>query len=254
MKKLIIRITAGIVLLLVLAIIAIFFSLNSIVKKAVQTVGPRMMKVEVRLRGASVSPLSGNGRLTGLFVGNPEGFTTPSAITVGDIQVALQIASVLSETLVVEEVSIQAPEITIEGNLSGNNLSKILSNLETASGAEKPDKGNSPAKTAPSEKKFFVKDLRVNGGQIHASLNTPLGSKAGTLPLPELHLQNIGSRENGVTAAELSRQIMKPLLASVSKAVAERLPELGKGVQEMGKGAANPAGKTVEELKGLFKK
>jgi hypothetical protein len=255
MKKLIIRIAIGVAVLLVVSIVVIFISLNSIVKKAVETVGPRLTKVEVRLGGVSVSPLSGNGRLTGLFLGNPEGYKTASAITVGDIKVGLQPSSVLSDTLVLEDVNIQAPEITLEGNLNGNNLSKILSNLEDAGGADNSHKSDPPASTAKkSEKKFFVKDLLIKGGQIHVSFTTPLGGESATLPLPELHLENIGSRENGVTAAELSRQIMKPLLASISKAVAEKLPNLTKGVQGMGKNAAGQAGKAVEELKGLFKK
>ena len=137
MKKLIIRIAVGLVVLVVIALAVVFFSLNSIVKKGVETVGPKLTKVEMRLGGVNLSPLSGNGRLSDLFVGNPEGYHTASAIKVGDINVGLQVGSVLSDTLVVEGVNIQAPEITLEGSLSGNNLSKILDNLNAAAGEEK---------------------------------------------------------------------------------------------------------------------
>ena len=58
------------------------------------------------------------------------------------------------------------------------------------------------------------KDLLVKGGKIHAGITTPVGSRSATLPLPEVHLQNIGSPDHGVTAAELSRQILESLLAS----------------------------------------
>ena len=71
-----------------------------------------------------------------MFVGNPEGYQTPSAIKLGDIALAVEPGSLLSDTLVVDEINIQAPEITFEGTLSGNNLSKILQNLEAATGAE----------------------------------------------------------------------------------------------------------------------
>jgi len=250
MKKLIIRIVAVVVILLVLAIVVVFFSLNSIVKKGVETAGPKVTKVDVRLGSAKLSPLSGNGQLSDLFVGNPEGYKTPSAIKVGDVKVGVELGSVLGDTLVVNEVNIQAPEITFEGSLSGNNLSKILANVEAASPSDTTEK---PA-TKKSEKKFYVKDLLVKGGKINVSITTPLGSQSGTLPLPELHLQNIGSRENGVTAAELAKQIIKPLLASVSKTVAERAADLGKGVQDFTKGASGSVDKAAQELKGLFKK
>jgi len=254
MKKLIIRIAVALVVLVVIALAVVFFSLNSIVKKGVETVGPKLTKVEMRLGGVNLSPLSGNGRLSDLFVGNPEGYHTASAIKVGDINVGLQVGSVLSDTLVVEGVNIQAPEITLEGSLSGNNLSKILDNLNAAAGEEKPAKTEKPEPTVKkSEKKFFVKDVLVKGGQIHVSI-TALAGKTATLPLPELHLQNIGSRENGVTAAELSKQILTPLLASVTKAVGENLADLGKNAQDLGKGAVNDVDKAAKGLKGLFKK
>ena len=146
MKKLFVRILMGAVILIVIALVVIFFSLNSIVKKGVETVGPRLTKVEMRLGSAKLSPLSGNGRLSKLFVGNPEGYKTPSAIQVGDIKVGLEIGSVLSDTLVVDKVDIQAPEITFEGSLSGNNLSKILDNIEAATGGEKPAEKTDGAK------------------------------------------------------------------------------------------------------------
>jgi len=252
MKKLFVRILMGAVILLVIALVVIFFSLNSIVKKGVETVGPRLTKVEMRLGSAKLSPLSGNGSLSKLFVGNPEGYKTPSAIQVGDIKVGLEIGSVLSDTLVVDKVDIQAPEITFEGSLSGNNLSKILDNIEAATGGEKPAEKTDGAKK--SQKKFFVKDLLVKGGQIHVGITTPLGSQSATLPLPDVHLQNIGSRDNGVTAAELSRQILKPLLASATKAVGEWMANLGKGVQGLGKDAAGQLDKATEGIKGIFKK
>src|ERR1043165_6006064 len=90
MKKLVIRIALGVVILVIVALVVVFFSLNTIVKKGVETVGPKLTQVDMRLKAAELSPLSGNGRLTGLFVGNPQGYQTPSAIQVGDIKVGLR--------------------------------------------------------------------------------------------------------------------------------------------------------------------
>ena len=249
MKKIIIRTVLGVVVLLLVGLVVLFFSLNSIFKRGVETVGPKLTKVDVRLGSANLSPLSGRGQLSGLFVGNPEGYKTPSAIQVGDIKVGVQPSSVLSDTMVVDEVNIQAPEITFEGTLTGNNLSKILDNIEAASGS---DKTNTSAKKG--EKKFFVKDLLIKGGKINLSISTPLGGKSATLPLPELRLQNIGSRDKGVTAAELAEEIMKPILASATKAAAESLAGLGNSLPGIGKDAGGELDKAAQGLKGLFKK
>lgn len=250
MKKLLIRLAIGLALLVVAALIAVFLSLNSIAKKGVENVGPKLTKADVRLGSANLSPFSGQGRLTRLFVGNPEGYKTPSAIQVGDVKIGVQVSSLMSETLVIDEITLEAPEITFEGNLSGNNLSKILDNIEAATGGDKPE--TSPG--AKSEKKFFVKEFLVKSGKINVSFNTPLGGTSGSLVLPEVHLQNVGSREKGVTAAELSKQLMKPILAAATKAVAENVSGLGKSAGEIGKGATDQLNKAAQGMKDLFKK
>src|ERR1700677_323949 len=159
MKKIIIRIFAVLVLLVVVALVAVFFSLNSIVKKAVETLGPQMTKVEVRLGSADISPFSGSGKLSKLFVGNPEGFKTPFAVQMDSVKVGVQIGSVMSDTIVINEVNVQSPEITFDGGLSGNNLNKILDNVNSASASSaKSNTVQTPSGPKP-EKKFIVKDF-----------------------------------------------------------------------------------------------
>src|SRR5689334_10844509 len=139
MKKLIVRILLGVVALGIIALVVVFFSLNSIVKKGVETVGPQITKVDVKLDAANISPFGGSGQLTKFVVGNPEGYKTPSAIQVGDVKVAVKVGSVFSDTIVVDSINIQAPEITLEGTLTGNNLSKILDNLSSTEEKEKKE-------------------------------------------------------------------------------------------------------------------
>ena len=250
MKKLIIRIGIVIVVLLVVAVVAVFLSLNSIVKKGVETVGPELTKVKITLGGVSLSPLSGSGRLSELFVGNPEGYKTESAIKVGDINVSVQIGSVMGDTIVVNSVKIKAPEITFEGGLGGNNLSKILDNVTAATGGGKTaDK----AETAKSGgKKIIIKDLVIEDAKLHASL-TGLGGKQLTLPLPPLHLTDIGAKENGLTAGEAIKQTLTPLLASITDVVKSGITNIGKGVGDVGKEAGSKLNKATESIKGLFK-
>src|SRR5579883_3150169 len=105
MKKILARIAIAVVVLILAALLVVFFSLNSIVKKGVETVGPMITKTEVKLGSADISPFSGGGRLTKLFVGNPEGFKAPSAMEFGDIKVGVQVSSLTSAVIVVNEVN-----------------------------------------------------------------------------------------------------------------------------------------------------
>ncbi len=237
MKKIVIRVVLALVCLGVLALVILFFSLNGIVKKGVETVGPRLTGVEVTLGAAEISPFSGSGKLTKIFVGNPEGYKTPSAIAVGSAQVVVKVGSVLSDVIVIDEINVQEPEITLEGSFSGNNLTKILSNVEGANNGQPPPKpANAPAEpaTPKKQKKFIVKDFVINGGKINLSLNLPvLGGHSATAPLPPIHLTNIGVAEGGVTASELVLTIGKPLVTAVLKAAEAEVGSLGKGAQDL---------------------
>jgi hypothetical protein len=254
MKKIIIRICTILILLVILALVVVFFSLNSIVKKGVETVGPKLTKVDVKLGSADISPFSGSGKLSKLFVGNPADFKTPYAMQMDSIKVAVQIGSVTSDTIIINEVDIESPEIQFDGGLSGNNLSKIQDNL---SSDDAKTASTTPASSGgeKKQKKFIVKDLVLKGAKVHLNI-TGLGvPMSATVPIPDIHLQNVGEKTGGVTAAELCQQVMKPLYDSIYKAAADLASGAVKNVENLGKGAV---GQVTTNLPGgigdLFKK
>lgn len=247
MKKWALRIVVVGIVLAVVAIGALFYFLNDIVKTGFETAGPQLTKSEMRLAKANLSPFSGAAHITGLFVGNPEGWKSESAMKVGDVKVALNVRSVLSDVVIVDSIHIKAPEITYETDLRGSNLGRILENIEAFAGGEKQGATNTPA----SSKRFRVKDIQIQGAKVHLS---GLGRQV-TVPLADIHLQNIGTDDKAVTAAELSRQILQVLLASVTKAAAEAATSLTQGLGNAGKGLmTNQLDKAAGGLKDLLKK
>ena len=255
MKKLIIR---GVVVLLVLLVLAVgvsIYFLGSIVKKGVETVGPQITRTEIKLDSATLSLLSGSGKLKGLLVGNPEGFKTPSAIKVGSVSVGVVAGSVFSDKVHVTQVNVQAPEITFEGGLKGNNLSKLLDNVQAATGGS--DKTSATSKD--KSRKLQVDDFVISGGKINLSIDVgPLGGESATVPLPEIHLSNLGSGPDGITAADLTAKVLKELLQAAIPAAEKAVVDLGKGatgiVKEAGKTATDEVGKATKGIGDLFKK
>src|SRR5690348_83104 len=106
MKRRLVGIALLLVLLAVGAIVVASFSVGSIIKKGVETAGPKITKVTVKLESASLAVLSGSGELRGLLVGNPEGFKTPSAIQIGSIAVTVSPRSVFSDKVVVHSIAV----------------------------------------------------------------------------------------------------------------------------------------------------
>src|SRR5512137_1026009 len=107
MKKLIIRLIIALVVVVILAVLAVSLFLDGAIKRGVETFGPKLTKVDVKLDSVSVSLLSGAGSIKGLVVGNPQGFKTPSAINVGAASLALKLSSLLSDKIIIKSIKVQ---------------------------------------------------------------------------------------------------------------------------------------------------
>ena len=254
MKKIIIRIIIGLLVLLVLAAVAVHLFLDGVIKRSVETFGPELTKVQVKLDYVNLSLLTGSGKIRGLVVGNPEGYKTPSAIQVGVGSVALRPASLLSDKVVVESVNLQGPEVTFETDLTQNNLSKILANLnETTAAGKEPTQ----TKEGKPSKKLEVDDFLITGGKIHVSVSS-LGGKSATVALPEIHLKDLGKDSQGITPGELSKKVLQAIEAAAAQAAAGAIADLAKGgvylSNDASKTATNTINKVTTGIGDLFKK
>lgn len=262
MKK-IILIVAGVVVVLVVGL-AIFLtlSLDSLVKKGVETVGPQITKTEMKLDKASISVLSGSGTLHGFLIGNPEGYKTPAAIQFGEASVGVRPASVLSDKIHVTHVRIVEPQITFEGTLgTANNLSKILENVEASTGGGTSAPGdNAKAEPAGSgaSTKLQVDDFLIRGAKVSVSM-TMLGGKALTVTIPDIHFTDLGTGPEGITAGELTKKVLSQITKETLEAVGAAVKDLGKKATEAIKGAAGEEAtkaldKATKGIGDLFKK
>ena len=242
-----------VVLVIIGAVVASMF-LGDIVKKGVETVGPRITQVSVKLDEVHLTLLTGSASVKGLVVGNPAGYKTPQAISAGLISVGVNPMSVLSDKIVIRSIHVESPEITFEGGLSGNNLSTILNNVDASSktpaSASAAAATNNPAQ-ANSSKKFEVDDLIITGAQVHVSL-TDLQGKEMTLALPPIHLTDLGRNPEGITATDLTRSVLRAITTATVKAVGQASTDIGKNAGNVLKGAVGNAGAGSSNLiKGL---
>ncbi len=262
MKKLVIRLAIVFVVLVLLAVLAVRLFLDSAIKRGVETVGPMVAKVPIKLDSVKLSLLSGSGKVNGLVVGNPEPYKAPSAIQVGMASLAIQPGSIFSDKVIIKSVHVQAPEITFETDLKGNNLSKIMANVQATTGGK--DTGGkdsppsqSPAPEAKAGKKLQVDEFVITGGKIHVSI-TALGSKSATVPLPDIHLTDLGKGPEGITAAELTQVVLAAIEKQAVQAASGAVTDLSKGLSDLGKQAvgesAGAVDKATKSVTDLFKK
>jgi uncharacterized protein involved in outer membrane biogenesis len=263
MKKLAVRLLIALVVLLILAVLIVGLFLDGLIKRGVQTIGPALTKVDIKLDSVNLSLLSGSGKIKGLVVGNPEGFKTPSAIKVGNASLVLKPGSLLSDKIVIKSINVQGPEITFETDFKANNLKKILSNVEAAiggSGQKEPAKPQEPTQPAPAKagKKLEVDDFLISGAKLHVSV-TSLGAEAVTLPLPEIRLTELGTNADGITAGELVKKILEALEKEAAKTASSAVADLRKQSsdylnRELSNTTSSAAEKVSKGLGDLLKK
>ena len=255
MKKIIIRLFVLLIVLLLLAAVLGHLFLDGQVKRLVESIGPKITKVSVKVQRVNLILLSGTGKITGLEIGNPEGYKSPSAILTQSASLSLQPASLLSDKIVIKSINLKSPEVTFETDLTKNNLSKILSNLEeTTGGSKEPGKEPTQPQEPAATKKLQVDDFLITGGKLHVIV-TPLGGKSATVPLPEIHLTNLGQSAEGITPAELTKAVLQALETAAAKASASAIDDLQKGAVYLGKEVAtNTVNKVTRGLGDLLKK
>ncbi|MGA2854710.1 MAG: AsmA family protein [Verrucomicrobiota bacterium] len=247
-KKILLITGIGLLVLIVVAVIVAGLFLGKIVKLGINEVGPKITQTTMTVDAVDVSMLTGSATVKNFVIGNPEGFKAPNAISVGLAAVSISPMSVLSDKIVVKSVRVESPEITFEGNPFGaNNLKKIQDNVNAAAASLQSPSTNQPAKTAaPAKpgKKLEVDEFTITGAKIHFGTGP-------TLPLPDIHLTDLGKGPDGITAADLTKTVLSEVVSGTIKAVGSAAVSIGK---DAGKAVGGGVNKITTGIGGLFKK
>jgi uncharacterized protein involved in outer membrane biogenesis len=249
-RKWFFRAALGLFVFLIAAFVVLAFSLGSIVKKAMETIGPKATQVEFKVKSAGVWLFAWRVELTGVVLGNPPRCKTPTAITIEDVSVRVKPTSVFSDKVVVESIRVKSPVITLEGGLRDNNLKKIENSLNEyiGSSSTSPNSSAPPSSPAKPERKLQVDDLVITNAKLQ--VNTKLsGGRTITLSIPEIHLTNLGSDPGGITGVEVGQRMLHAVLEAATTAVAKNATALG---EEGAKGAKNAVQKAADAVKGWF--
>ena len=221
----------GIVVVLILVVgtggYFLLSNLGSLVVAAVERYGSEVTQTQVSLANAEVDITSGEGALSGLKVGNPSGFQTDSAISLGEIAVKLDTGSVTEKTIVVTEIAVTQPEVTYEVGTTGSNIDAIRQNVEAFAAAQGGGGGASGGGDQPAadgadggaERKLVIDDLYIRGGTVKVSA-TFLEGETLSAVLPEIHLTDIGKDTGGATPQQVVERIVAALGDETGKVIA----------------------------------
>ena len=277
MKKPVKIVLIAIPAVVVVLLLVVMFAVGDIVASAVPPVLSEVTGTEVELASVGVNPFTGKATITGFIIGNPKGYDTDSAFELREVRVDIGLMSLMSDTIVIDEIYINAPKITYEAGMTSN-IGQIQKNIEEyakSSGEEgktpEPEEEEGEEEAGPG-KKILIRRFVMEGGEVSVSIKG-LAGKTVTVALPRIEETNIGGGEgedDGKSIAEVSKEIFSSVGGKVTEAgnkgyadlkekfgdavkiAKEKFGDLGGEAKKLGKGAADAGKGVIEGIKGVF--
>ena len=222
MKKVMIGLGILVVLLGIL-LWRVYASLDKIVAKVIEDVGTEVTQTAVRVGGVDLDLLNGKAGLSQLSVANPAGFSSQYIFSLELVSVAIDVESVSSNPIIIDEIVVRQPRVAYEINQQGtSNLDVLKKNVEGYSASRGTGTGTATEQQESAgqegeEIRLIIRTLRFEGGELNASsaLRPDKPVKAG---LPAFTMNNIGQSSGGATSEQIAQEVLDRLVRQATDA------------------------------------
>ncbi len=200
----------GLVILLVVAVVVVFVSIDAIAKAAIERGATYALGVQTTLDSADIGVLSGEFRMKGLDVANPEGFTSDSFFRLGEGFVAVSLGSLRQDTVELPTLALSGVQMNLEKKAGSSNFGVITDNLKRF---ESPETGP-PGDSAKPGKSFIIREIVITDINVTVDL-LPIGGTLNRIevPIEQVRLTDVGN--DGFTTAEMTALVIKAIMAAV---------------------------------------
>ena len=209
---------------------------ESIVKKVVHKYGSEVTLTDVNIDGLDISLKNGTAAINKITVANPKGYDTKNLFELGQISVKIDLKSLTTDTIIIENVDVKKPVVSYEMiTLTQNNISQILDNVKGYSARKAKESGTTEAKKVEtpketstdsgSSKKVIIKKITIDQGELNAiaNLNIPgleLDKNKVSVKLPKIVITGIGeNKKNGEDVASVITRVITEILSTASQTV-----------------------------------
>ncbi len=204
------KILAAFIVVLIGAFIVLNFTIDGIVKSNIEETGTELFQTEVDVGNVNISLFDGSGEIYGLSVANPEDFSDQPAIEMQEIRIKVDLISLLSDTILVENVNITNASLFFEQRGFGINLRQLNQNMDLTADEDDPA--------------MIIDHLLVDGATVRVS-STIDRERTAEATLESFELSGIG-RQGSNTMKQSMQQIMEPLIErAIQEAVSRGLLE-----------------------------
>ena len=250
------KIIGIIIIVLIIAVFAIILNLGKIVKTGINTIVPQVTKCEAHVDDVNFNVFGGKFEIKNLVIKNPEGYKTDQAFSLGHIFVDVKMGSLMSDVIEIDQVLIDAPEITYEVGLGNSNLNTILENVNSSLPSSDEEKKEEEKKEEKKEggKKVVVNLVKVTNGRIGVSAKIAGGLEA-PIVLPDIEIKDLGKKEGGISMVQAAAITLKTTLLSIfdvlkssGKLLLDGAKAIGEGIVDGVKSLGDSAKEGIKSL------
>ena len=279
--KMLFKVIGSILALILIALIALLIFIDPIIKGVVENFGPEIAGVRFELEDISVSLFRGRVEIKNLYMYNPEGFNSESAVKLGDVAMETEVMSWIGKKkAIIREIRLRDVTVNYEApfpKLTESNLQAILDHVQKAAGqqasqtqsapeesapvpeepaeepaeepveepAEEPVEESAPAAEEDDQRRFQLDKLIIENVQLAVVIkNRPEIRIPITITLPEMG--PVGTDEKGLTGTEIAFALSAEIVRGLTDSVIRSSDQISRDVTRHGM-------KIVEDVKGQVK-
>ena len=262
--KFLLKLLIGLVAVVVIAVVVVFFWINSLAKSGIEQAATYALGVNTTLDEARIGMLSGQFGLGGLDVANPAPYTADRFLRLGSGDVAVSLGSLMQDQVELPLLHLSGIELNLEYDGEKGNYDVILEHLQSLSSAsDTPDTPDTPPAPQPSSdpesgKKFIIREVVIDDVTINGQFKI-MGDKPTevTFNIPQIRLTDIGSDSGGgVVLSQVAGTLLSAVLEEAVRQGGDILPNVVLGsidtglkeVEKIGKQVVDEAGQQIEEI------
>ena len=207
-------IVLGVVGLVVIVALVVYFNLNGIVRSTVESQGTQQLNVSTTLSGASVSLFGGSLGLDDLEIASPPGFEAPKILTLDGASVEVSYGQLRQDPIHMQQVQIKGPKLVIEQAGGKLNFRELMDRASQT--GDKPATGG---KREPGEPMHLIIDhLAISNAAVVIRPGIPGVAQQIDIPLPAINMEQVGTGEGNRNGAALKEVVMEVIATMTAKA------------------------------------
>jgi len=238
----------GLVVVAVILFFFVFSNLNGIIKTVIEEVGSKVTQTEVSLKSVNLDLSTGKGEISGLLIGNPEGYSSDYAFQLDNIVLQIDLPSLTGPVVVIKEVTVDGAKLIVEQKGAESNLAKLLDNLDSSSKEEADTESKDPQQeTSSTDVHLMMEKFAFINSSAKIIME---GSEEKALKIPDITRNNIGNKQTGLTPEKMAKEVLRSFIKGAVKAAGDYIKDLARQSMEKESGLE----KAKESVKSLFKR